>query len=298
MGTPRLRDHDACMRRARLSLDGLSVGDAFGSRFNFRTEVSRSLPPPPWYYTDDTVMALAIVEHLDRHGQIDRGMLACAFATRFAADPYRGYGLSVRRVLERIAEGAPWEFAAGEVFGGAGSMGNGGAMRVAPLGAYFADDLDEVVEQARASAEVTHAHAEGQAGAIATAVAAAWACQVHAHSRPRTGFDLLATVLAHTPGGETRTGLERAVALGFECSIEEAVAALGNGSRITAPDTVPFALWSAAKHIDDYTEALWFTVSAGGDNDTNCAIVGGIVALANGREGIPDDWLAAREQLS
>ena len=27
-------------------------------------------------------------------------------------------------------------------------MGNGGAMRVAPLGAYFADDLDEVAEQA------------------------------------------------------------------------------------------------------------------------------------------------------
>ena len=57
---------------------------------------------------------------------------------------------------------------------------------------------------------------------------------------------------------------------------------LGNGSRITAPDTVPFALWCAARHIDDYAEALWTTVSAGGDNDTNCAIVGGIVVLANG----------------
>lgn len=50
----------------------------------------------------------------------------------------------------------------------------------------------------------------------------------------------------------------------------------------TAPDTVPFALWCAARHIDDYAEAIWTTVSAGGDNDTNCAIVGGIVVLAGG----------------
>jgi ADP-ribosylglycohydrolase len=80
-------------------------------------------------------------------------------------------------------------------------------------------------------------------------------------------------------------------------STEEAVAVLGNGSRITAPETVPFALWCAARHIDDYAEALWTTVSAGGDNDTNCAIVGGIVVLANGRKAIPEDWMAAREPL-
>jgi ADP-ribosylglycohydrolase len=34
-------------------------------------------------------------------------------------------------------------------------------MRVAPVDAYFADDLEHVVEQARRSAEVTHAHPEG-----------------------------------------------------------------------------------------------------------------------------------------
>ena len=59
------------------------------------------------------------------------------------------------------------------LFGGEGSFGNGAAMRVAPLGAYFADELDAVVEQASFSAEVTHSHPEGIAGAIAVAVAAA-----------------------------------------------------------------------------------------------------------------------------
>jgi len=39
------------------------------------------------------------------------------------------------------------------------------------------------------------------------------------------------------------------------------------------------------------------TISGGGDCDTNAAIVGGIVALSVGREGIPNDWLKAREPL-
>lgn len=291
--TSRPANHGERMERARLALDGLSVGDAFGGRFNFRTDPSRDLPPPPWYYSDDTVMALSVAEILDRHGRIERDDLAALFARRYEADPYRGYGLSVRGVLARVAEGVPWHVAAQLIYEGRGSMGNGGAMRVAPLGAYFADDLDELIEQARASAEVTHAHPEGQAGAIATALAAAWACR----ARNRPGREMLELARDHTPDGEVRLGLERALSLGLDAPVETALDALGNGSRITAPDTVPFALWCAARHIDDFTEALWATVSAGGDNDTNCAIVGGIVVLANGREAIPALWLAAREAL-
>ncbi len=63
------------------------------------------------------------------------------------------------------------------------------------------------------------------------------------------------------------------------------------------PDTVPFCLWCAAQYLDNYEEAMWATVSALGDRDTTCAIVGGIVACYNGVEGIPPDWLAAREPL-
>ena len=108
---------------------------------------------------------------------------------------------------------------------------------------------------------------------------------------------MIASALDHTPEGETHAGLQKALSLRLDLPVEEAVGVLGNGSRITAPDTVPFALWCAARHIDDYAEALWTTVSAGGDNDTNCAIVGGIVVLANGRQSIPEGWLAAREPL-
>jgi ADP-ribosylglycohydrolase len=67
--------------------------------------------------------------------------------------------------------------------------------------------------------------------------------------------------------------------------------------KVSAQDTVPFCLWCAAKHLDNYEEALWATVSGLGDRDTTCAIVGGIVACYTGAEGIPSNWLAAREPL-
>ena len=71
---------------------------------------------------------------------------------------------------------------------------------------------------------------------------------------------------------------------------------MGNGSRVLVADTVPFALWCAARHINNYEEALWATVSGLGDRDTTCAIVGGIVALA-WENSVPEGWLKAREAL-
>ncbi len=56
--------------RAALSLDGLSVGDAFGEQFFVSpSQVSaliaaRTLPDPEWYFTDDTQMALSIISIL------------------------------------------------------------------------------------------------------------------------------------------------------------------------------------------------------------------------------------------
>src|SRR2546428_722961 len=73
-------------------------------------------------------------------------------------------------------------------------------------------------------------------------------------------------------------------------SVRLAVAALGNGTKVSAQDTVPFALWCAAHHLDDFVEAMWLTVSGLGDRDTTCAIVGGIVAGYTGSAGIPEDW--------
>jgi len=280
------------LRRALVALDGLSVGDAFGERFFGSGAVligSRALPNAPWRWTDDTAMALSIVEILQRHGRIDRDQLALAFARRWSQEPMRGYGSGAHRILEAIHHGAPWWSVSRNAFGREGSKGNGGAMRVAPLGAWFADDLDAVISEARASAEVTHAHAEGMAGAVAVAVAAAGA------HRGLRGRELLDFVIANTPDGETRDGLTKAAALSPSTPVQEAVAELGNGGNVTAPDTVPFALWTAAHHLDDFVEAMWQTVSGLGDRDTTCAIAAGVIAA--GGTAVPAEWLAARESL-
>lgn len=72
---------------------------------------------------------------------------------------------------------------------------------------------------------------------------------------------------------------------------------LGNGQRIRADDTVPFALWSAARHRDDLEAALWATAAGLGDVDTTCAIIGGVVGAATGTAGVPGEWLRRREPL-
>jgi ADP-ribosylglycohydrolase len=177
-------------------------------------------------------------------------------------------------------------------------MGNGASMRVAPLGAYFADDLDAAVSAAEASAEVTHAHPEGKAGAIAVAVAAATAWRFRECTDGSASYELLRAALKHTPLGRTREGIVMASKLARDAPIERAVECLGNGSRVTAPDTVPFCLWCAARHLDNYVDAMWATVAGLGDRDTTCAIVGGIVVLATGTQAIPVGWLRTREALS
>ena len=287
------------MARARLALDGLSLGDSYGERFfggkaaAFADEEQAPATPqqPVWKWTDDTAMAVSITEELDARGTIDRDALAGRFAVRYFDDPARGYGGTAHEILSEIGRGTSWRIAAAAPFDGTGSMGNGGAMRVAPLGAYFADDLERAAVEARRSAEPTHQHPDGQAGAIAIAVAAGAVA-----SGVRVRAALFEVVLAHTPAGPTRDGILRARELTSGGS--RAVGGiLGNGRKVISSDTVPFALWCAARHLDDYRRALWSAVIALGDLDTNCAIVGGIVALAVGRDGLPADWLERREPL-
>ena len=274
------------------SLAGLSTGDAFGAQFFAAANRpllldETALPDGPWPWTDDTEMACNLLDVLHRHGQVERDDLAAAFAGRY--DPYRGYGPGTIVLLRALREGASWRTAAPAQFDGQGSMGNGAAMRVAPLGAYYPGDLERAALEASASAVVTHAHPEAVAGAVAVAVAASYAARGEAGG-------LLEAVLAHTPPGAVHDGVRRAAGL-LDRTREEAAYELGNGSRVLAQDTVPFCLWAAARHLDDYERAVRTCVAVGGDIDTTAAITGGIVAAHTGADGIPATWRAAREPL-
>lgn len=291
------------MERARLAVEGLSTGDSFGERFFLVPEVAlelihaRALPKPPWNYTDDTEMALAVCEVLEARGGIEQDLLATRFAARYARNPDRGYGGGAHTILRQIGLGNGWREAAKRVFEGMGSCGNGGAMRAAPVGAYFADDVARVVKHAGAQAAVTHAHPDGQAGAIAAALAAAFAWRSRHTPETVQGDSLLAFVHEQTPDGPTREGLARAMALPAGTTVRTATSVLGSGSRVLAWDTVPFALWCAGRNLENFAAAIWETVSGLGDRDTTCAIVGGIVVLSAGKDSIPKEWLEAREPL-
>ncbi|WP_426509042.1 ADP-ribosylglycohydrolase family protein [Dactylosporangium sp. McL0621] len=280
---------------AAASLTGLSVGDALGAPFEMKPALADGAvfepPPAPWRWTDDTEMACTLLEALERDGRVDQDRLALAFARRWSAD--RGYGRGAVSLLASIRDGVPWRTAAGALFSGRGSAGNGAAMRVAPLGAFFSADPDLAAREAVLSAEVTHRHPEGVAGAVAVALAAAHAAGDRAGDPP----GLLRAVLHHLPPSDVRDGIGRATRIAPGTDPRVAAADLGNGSHALAQDTVPFALWAAAAHFGDYPAALEACVRAGGDVDSMCAITGGIVAARVGTAGIPRDWIVAREPL-
>lgn len=239
-------------------------------------------------------MALSVVSVLRQHGGVEQDALATNFSEHFDED--RGYGDAMNRLVPMIYLPGIWRMMAPRLFGGEGSCGNGAAMRVAPLGGYFADDVDEAASQAALAASVTHSHPEGIAGAVAVAVAAACAWSLRAAAPPACR-DFLALVLPHIPPGQVADGVRQAESLPPDTSAQAAARLLGSGYNATAQDTVPFALWCAGQCLNNFEEALWLTLSGLGDSDTNCAIVGGIVSLFTGPEGIPASWRQAREPL-
>ncbi|GAA1593807.1 ADP-ribosylglycohydrolase family protein [Actinoplanes couchii] len=277
---------------------GLALGDAFGESWLLQPSDQvtaalgeRRVADGPWPWTDDTAMALALLGVLRQHGHVDQDALATAFADSYAADPYRSYGGSMHEVLRSLGRGEPWPEVTRRKFGGMGSWGNGAAMRVAPLGAWFAGDLDTVAEEAGRSAQVTHAHPEAVAGAVAVAIAAALSV---------TGIDaglLITATAARTPDSEVASRLRRVSRVALTADPRHVAAMVGCGEQISAVDTVPFTIWCAAAHLDDLPEALWATASAGGDTDTTCAIVGGIVAARTGLDAVPAAWLEACEPI-
>ncbi|MFJ4849878.1 ADP-ribosylglycohydrolase family protein [Streptomyces sp. NPDC088733] len=287
---------DASRSRALASLRGLAVGDALGSQFfvpaHYPALQSGTLPAGVWQWTDDTEMACSVLAVLSAHGAVDQDALAASFAAHHDFD--RGYGPAVNRMLRLIRqENGDWRTLAAEMFNGQGSWGNGAAMRVAPLGAWFAGEPEKAAEQAELSAYTTHQHREAVAGAMAVAAAAAL---VAAPGAPADPAALLTSVVGLLPRSAIHAGLRRAVDMLDYDDVATVAAVLGCGRRTSAHDTVPFALWAAVRGLGDYERAFWTTARAGGDVDTTCAIVGGIVAARPDGEP-PRAWRERCEPL-
>ena len=223
-------------------LYGAIGGDIIGSRFEWHNIKTKdfALFSDRSKFTDDSVMTVATADALIHH-------LGYAEAYRKWGTlyPHAGYGGSFRRWLAS-ADPRPYN-----------SWGNGSAMRISPVGFYTKSE-DEVLREAKSSAEVTHNHPEGIKGAQAAA---------------------LAVYLANA-GEEKQRIKERLESLfGYDLSSRKLDDIRPEYNfDVSCMGTLPVALLAFLESAD-YEDAIRNAVSAGGDSDTIAAITGGI-ALA------------------
>jgi poly(ADP-ribose) glycohydrolase ARH3 len=289
MGWDRLRD------RFRGSAMGTFVGDALGRAVEGwpASAIRRSFgileEMVDGIYTDDTEMMMGIMESLCEGDRFDPGLTARKFLHNF--NPTRGYGGRIYGVMDRLRRGIPWNEA------GTDSWGNGSAMRIAPIGFFFYDDVMKLREAAIQSSMITHRHPKGIAGAVAQATAVGIATRkgLKRETVDVEGFiDLLIgdageidPEMVHqlkTIKGIEGSGLEPiidAIRSHFYCD----VSAIG----AVPPAIASFLLTRGFK------ESVVVAVNCGGDTDTLGAMSGAIAGAYYGYSQIPRQWLVALE---
>lgn len=217
---------------------GAIAGDIIGSRHEYTATKTTDfeLFDGECRFTDDSVLTVAVADCL-LHGGGYRDKLH----EYFHAYPQAGYG------------GMFWRWAVRRESDPYNSWGNGSAMRVSPVGFAF-DTMEQVLAEAKGSAEVTHSHPEGIRGAQAVAAAIFLA---------RQGEDKSAI----------RKYVEREVGYDLSQTVDEIRPHYSfNGS---CQETVPQAI-IAFLESDDYEDAVRKAISLGGDADTLACITGGI----------------------
>jgi len=238
---------------------GAIAGDIIGSVYEHHPIKTKEFPlfQPRCRFTDDTVLTVAIAAAiLDRRPYLDS---VREIGRRY---PGAGYGASF---FDWLHSNAPRPY---------NSWGNGSAMRVSPVGFAFTSE-EQVVQQARESAAISHNHPEGIKGAQATALAVFLAKTGSDKERIRTritqqfGYDLHRSVNDIRP------------TYSFDVSCQ---------------GTVPEAI-VAFLDSDSYEDSVRNAISLGGDSDTLACITGGIAEAFYG--GIPEEIRAkVREHLT
>ncbi len=280
---------------------GTFVGDALGRSFEGAspgrswTDSSEEIEKAfPGVYTDDTEMALILTESLVECKGLDPARLAMSFAR--GCHPERGYAWGAIRCLEAIRQGVAWEQASQVVFPD-GSFGNGAAMRVAPVGVFFHDDLSQLRKAAREQALITHCHPSGVGGAILQAAAVAVAARAEPRERPQGEIFIEAVreAMGDIPEVYFRALDEVEALLSSDPEPAPAEVATVLGHEVTAPRSVPAALYAFLRSFFSFREAVIGAVALGGDADTIGAMAGAIAGAYRGVSAIPEQWMEGLE---
>jgi poly(ADP-ribose) glycohydrolase ARH3 len=289
----------AWRRRVRGCLLGGALGDALGAPFEGLPVVEVHQlwtwvdADRPLRWTDDTALQVALAGYLaglEQPSAFDDDQLARAFATTWYTEPHRGYGANPPLIFRIVLAGGSWRQAAGSSFGGTGSLGNGGAMRAAPVGALPGGSA-QVAEVARRQAAITHAHPLGQDGAALIAVAARQAFT--AALDEVDPYAILAGCSTELATATFRDAVD-AVAGSLDVADPVQVAAM-TGSGIAAHEAAPAALASFLHYPSDPVAAITFAVAMGGDTDTIAAMAGSLAGAASGDGSLPERLLLRLE---
>lgn len=150
-----------------MALTGVILGDISGSQYEFSHMRPYDLDwknvdlfTDKCRFTDDTVLSIATKDAILKNPkEPDFQKAYYEFGNRYKT----GYGGSFKTWL---TSKNPQPY---------GSFGNGSAMRCSYIGEFY-DDPNDVVEQAKRSAMVTHNHPQGVKGSIVTAMCV-WAAK-------------------------------------------------------------------------------------------------------------------------
>jgi len=173
-----------------------------------------------------------------------------------------------------------------------GSYGNGAAMRIAPIGVLYHDNLPLLTEIARKSSQITHAHTLGKEGAALEACAIALATSLSPGEAFNRG-DFLKKLIDYASDPVYKEKLARIPALLGYPDKDRAISELGNG--IESFNSVPTAIYSFLAQPDSFAEAVRSAISLGGDTDTIGAMTGAISGAYLGISAIPDSWRSKLE---
>lgn len=239
-------------------------------------------------YTDDTAMAIGIAESIIKEGGLDQNGLGETFNHNYQREPWRGYASGPPTIFTMVEKlKITYQQAARRLFGGSGSLGNGAAMRIAPVGLFF-HNASDLYEKACASAEVTHAHPVGMDGAAVQA----WAIAEAVKLDPRKEFpsdQYMEGLKKFARTSEIRTKMELIQELITDDDPSH-VAADRIGRTVAVHESMPFALYSFIRHPQSFEECLFCAVLNGGDRDTLGAMACAISGAYLGIDAIPESW--------
>lgn len=225
---------------------GAIIGDTIGSIYEFNPTKDYNFKLyDDMEYTDDSIMTIAVADwilHDPRHGHETLVATMRKWGQKYPC-PMGSYGGGFANWL-RIPNPQPY-----------GSWGNGSAMRVSAVG-YAFETLDETLQVAKVSAEVTHSHPEGIKGAMATAAAIYMARHMATKSEIRDYIEANAGYDLHRKYDDIKKEYH------FDGSCQG-----------TVPESIIAFLES-----DSYADAIRKTVALGSDADTMGAITGAIAA--------------------